>query len=261
MIVNIFGPDQGEVLVMGKPVSSQTQERMGYLPEERGLYKKMGVGDQLLFFASLKGLDRQEASRRVDTWLERMELTEWKKKKPTELSKGMQQKIQLIATAIHEPDILILDEPFSGLDPVSVNLLKGIIVEMRNQGKTIIFSTHQMEQVEQMCDDICLINHATKVLGGGLKEVKRRFGKNTVILDFEGPDSFLGPDLVKRMNRFPNYSEIVLEDGADAQEVLRRAMSAGARVNRFELVEPSLNEIFIESVTGKNGQGTGNHQA
>jgi ABC-2 type transport system ATP-binding protein len=261
MIVNIFAPDEGEVLVMGRHVSPELQHRIGYLPEERGLYKKMSVGDQLVFFASLKGLEQKVAAQRIDSWLERMELTEWKKKKPTELSKGMQQKVQFIATAVHDPDVLILDEPFSGLDPVSVDLLKSIILDLRDKGKTIIFSTHQMEQVEQMCDDICLINHATKVLGGGLKEVKRRFGKNTVLLDYEGADSFLGPELVKRVNRYPNYSEIMLAEGADPQEILRRAIAAGSRVNRFELVEPSLHEIFIESVTGRNGQNPDNHQA
>jgi ABC-2 type transport system ATP-binding protein len=147
---------------------------------------------------------------------------------------------------------MILDEPFSGLDPVSVNLLKNVILDLKQRGKTIIFSTHQMEQVEQMCDDICLINHGTQVISGGLKAVKRRFGKNTVVLDFEGPDSFLGDDLVKHHNRFPNYSEILLNDGVDAQEMLKRALAAGVRVNRFELVEPSLNEIFIQSVTGSD---------
>jgi ABC-2 type transport system ATP-binding protein len=253
MIVNIFAPDEGDVLVMGKHVSAELQSRIGYLPEERGLYKKMKIGDQLLFFANLKGLSSSEASSRVDRWLERLELSDWKNKKPTDLSKGMQQKVQFIVSVIHDPEVMILDEPFSGLDPVSVNLLKGVILDLKTRGKTIIFSTHQMEQVEQMCDDICLINHATRVLSGGLKEVKRRYGKNTVILDYEGPDSFLGDDLIKRHNRFPNYSEILLNEGADAQDVLRRALAAGARVNRFELVEPSLNEIFIESVTGGNG--------
>jgi ABC-2 type transport system ATP-binding protein len=252
MIVNITAPDEGEVLVMGQHVSPELQQRIGYLPEERGLYKKMTINDQLVFFAALKGLDSREAARRVDEWLSRFELTEWKAKKPTDLSKGMQQKVQFIAASIHEPEVLILDEPFSGLDPVSVNTLKEVILDLKKQGKTIIFSTHQMEQVEQMCDDICLINHSTKVLGGRLKEVKGRFGRNTVILDYEGPDSFLTDDLVKRHNQFPNYSEILLQDGADAQEVLKRALTAGARVNRFELVEPSLNEIFIESVTGKS---------
>jgi ABC-2 type transport system ATP-binding protein len=251
MIVNITAPDEGDVLVMGQHVSPELQSRIGYLPEERGLYKRMTIHDQLIFFANLKGLDSREAAQRVDRWLGQLEMTEWKNKKPTDLSKGMQQKIQFIAAVIHDPEVMIFDEPFSGLDPVSVNLLKGVILNLKAQGKSIIFSTHQMEQVEQMCDDICLINHATKVLGGSLKEVKGRFGRNTIILDYEGSDSFLTPDLVKRHNRFPNYSEILLQDGADAQEVLHRALAAGARVHRFELVEPSLNEIFIESVTGK----------
>jgi len=257
MIVNIFAPDEGDVLVMGKHLSSEMQQRIGYLPEERGLYKKMKIGDQLVFFANLKGLNTADASNRVDQWLKRLEIFEWKNKKPTDLSKGMQQKVQFIASIIHDPDVMILDEPFSGLDPVSVNLLKNVIIDLKQSGKSIIFSTHQMEQVEQMCDDICLVNHGTHVLSGGLKEVKRRFGKNTVILDYEGPDSFLGDDLIKRHNRFPNYSEILLNEGADAQEVLKRALAAGARVNRFELVEPSLNEIFIESVTGKASVANG----
>src|SRR5262245_21061942 len=260
MIVNIFAPDEGDVLVMGKHVSSEMQAHIGYLPEERGLYKKMKIRDQLMFFANLKGLSSSDASTKVDGWLQRLELSDWTNKKPTDLSKGMQQKVQFIASVIHDPDVMILDEPFSGLDPVSVNLLKGVILDLKERGKTVIFSTHQMEQVEQMCDDICLINHSTRVLSGRLKEVKRRFGKNTVILDYEGPDSFLNDDLVKRHNRFPNYSEILLNDGADAQEVLRRALAAGARVNRFELVEPSLNEIFIESVTGKAAGANGNQR-
>jgi ABC-2 type transport system ATP-binding protein len=260
MIVNIFAPDEGDVLVMGKHLSQEMQQRIGYLPEERGLYKKMKIGDQLIFFANLKGLNTTDASNRVDQWLKRLEISEWKNKKPTDLSKGMQQKVQFIASIIHDPDVMILDEPFSGLDPVSVNLLKNVIIDLKQSGKSIIFSTHQMEQVEQICDDICLINHGTQVLSGGLKEVKRRYGKNTVILDYEGPDSFLGDDLIKRHNRFPNYSEILLNDGADAQEVLKRAIAAGARVNRFELVEPSLNEIFIEVVTGKASVANGSQR-
>jgi ABC-2 type transport system ATP-binding protein len=183
-----------------------------------------------------------------------MELSSWKNKTPVEMSKGMQQKIQLIATVLHEPDFLIFDEPFSGLDPVSTDLLKNVILDLKKQGKTIIFSTHQMEQVEQMCDDICLINRSKKVLGGSLREVKKSFGRNTIVLDFEGDDAFLSDDLIQRHNRFANYSEILLREGADAQEVLRRAVGAGVRVNRFELVEPSLNDIFIESVTKTNGE-------
>jgi ABC-2 type transport system ATP-binding protein len=261
MIVGIFGPDSGEIKVLGRAVTPELQQRIGYMPEERGLYKKMKVGEQLLFFAQLKGVGPSEANRRIDEWLARMDLSDWKHKKSSELSKGMQQKVQFIATVLHEPELLILDEPFSGLDPVSVNLLKQVILDLKQQGKAIIFSTHQMEQVEQMCDDICLINKSTKVLGGNLREVKRRFGRNTVLVDYEGPDSFLSGDGVKKMNRFPNYVEIVLNEEGCAQEILRRAVTAGASINRFELVEPSLNEIFIESVTGKNGKDPGNRQA
>lgn len=260
MIVNIFAPDSGEILVQGKHVSPEIQQRIGYLPEERGIYKKMKVGEQLAFFANLKGLDGAEASKRVDEWLARLQLSDWKEKKAEELSKGMQQKVQFIATVMHEPELLILDEPFSGLDPVSTNLLKGVILDLKKSGKTVIFSTHQMEQVEQMCDDICLINRSTKVLGGSLREVKRGFGRNTIILDYEGPDSFLTEDLVKKQTRFANYDELLLNDDADSQEVLRRALAAGGRVNRFELVEPSLNDIFIESVT-KNEKDPRNNKA
>jgi ABC-2 type transport system ATP-binding protein len=251
MILDIFAPDSGEVLVLGDHASSKIQQRVGYLPEERGLYKKMKVIDQLVFFANLKGVSAKTASKRAQEWLNRLGLKEWKDKKAIELSKGMQQKIQFIASTLHEPDLLILDEPFSGLDPVSVDLLKNVILDLREQGKTVIFSTHQMEQVEQMCDEICLINKGTKVLGGSVREVKRRFGRNTVIMDYEGDDSFAGDDLIRRQKRMANHSEMILRDGADAQELLRRAISSGARVHRFELVEPSLNDIFIECVTGK----------
>jgi ABC-2 type transport system ATP-binding protein len=254
MIVNITAPDEGDIKVLGEHVSPKIQQRIGYLPEERGLYKKMKVGEQLVFFANLKGVNSKEAENRADHWLKRLELADWKNKTPVEMSKGMQQKVQLISTLLHEPDFLILDEPFSGLDPVSADLLKEVIFDLKKQGKTIIFSTHQMEQVEQMCDDICLINRSRKVLGGSLKEVKRSFGRNTVILDFEGDDSFLSDDLVKRHTRFANHSEILLQDSADAQEILRRAVTAGVRVNHFELVEPSLNEIFKESVKKTNGE-------
>ena len=261
MIVNITAPDTGQVQVLGQRVTTELQQRIGYLPEERGLYKKMKVGEQLLFFANLKGISADVAKPRIDEWLQTLELSDWKDKKAADLSKGMQQKVQFIAAVLHKPEFLILDEPFSGLDPVSVSLLKRSILDLREQGASIIFSTHQMEQVEQMCDDICLINHGTRVLGGSLRDVKRGFGRNTVILDYEGQNSFLGEDLVKRHNRFANHSEILLNDGVDAQEVLKRAIAAGARVNRFELVEPSLNEIFIDSVKGKNEQNTGNTQA
>jgi ABC-2 type transport system ATP-binding protein len=261
MVLDIFAPDSGEIRVFDQHPSPQVQQRIGYLPEERGLYKKMKVGEQLLFFARLKGLTATEAESRIDSWLAELELSSWKDKKAGELSKGMQQKIQFIIAILNEPELLILDEPFSGLDPVSVSLLKEIILELRRRGKTVIFSTHQMEQVEQMCDDICLINRGTRVLGGSLREVKRSFGRNTVLLDYEGVDSFLATDTIKRLARFPNHVELVLNDGADAQDILRRAVSAGVRINRFELIEPSLNNIFIEIVTKGDEKSTGNNQA
>jgi ABC-2 type transport system ATP-binding protein len=254
MIVNITAPDDGEIKVLGEHVSAAIQQRIGYLPEERGLYKKMKVGEQLIFFAALKGVKTAEAAKRADHWLARMELSDWKNKTPVEMSKGMQQKVQVIATVLHDPDFLILDEPFSGLDPVSTELLKDVILDLKKQGKTIIFSTHQMQQVEQMCDDICLINRSKKVLGGSLKDVKRSFGLNTVRIGFEGDEAFLTSDLIKKQNRFANYSEVLLQDGVDAQDVLQRALAAGVRVNHFELVEPSLNDIFIESVKKTNGE-------
>jgi ABC-2 type transport system ATP-binding protein len=259
MIVGIFGADRGEIRVLGRTISPELQQRIGYMPEERGLYKKMKVGEQLLFFARLKGVPLAEANRRIEQWLARMELSDCQHRKSIELSKGTQQKVQFIAALLHEPELLILDEPFSGLDPVSVNLLKNVILDLKQQGKAIIFSTHQMEQVEQLCDDICLINKSVKVLSGNLREVKRGFGRNTVQLDYEGPDSFLAGDGVRKMSRFANHVEILLNEGTSAQEILKEAIAAGARINRFELVEPSLNEIFIESVTGRNGKDSGHH--
>ncbi len=180
MIVNIFAPDSGAIELFGKTISPATQDRIGYLPEERGLYKKMKVGDQLRFFAELKDISGKEADARIDRWLKRLKLSEWKAKKSSELSKGMQQKVQFITTVLHEPDLLILDEPFSGLDPVNVDLLKEIVLELKQAGKTIIFSTHQMEVAEKICDDICLINRSRKILEGSIRSVKAGFGRNAV---------------------------------------------------------------------------------
>lgn len=253
MITNIQVPDSGELLISGKSPSSELQRSIGYLPEERGLYRGMTVRDQLIFFAKIKGLSRPHARYWTDKWLARFELAGWGNRTPGELSKGMQQKIQFIAAVVHDPELLILDEPFTGLDPVNVNVLKEVILNRKRRGKTIIFSTHQMEQVEQICDEICLIDHATKVLGGSLREVKQSYGANTVLLAYNGGDGFLTNDLGCEVKQYPNYAEIKLGKGADAQEVLRRAMAAGASVNRFELVEPSLHDIFIETVKGRNG--------
>jgi ABC-2 type transport system ATP-binding protein len=250
MIVGITAPDEGRIEFLGQQVTPRLRDRIGYLPEERGLYKKMKVGEQLRFFAELKGMTGRSAEREVDAWLERMKLTEWKLKKTDELSKGMQQKMQFIAAVLHDPDLLILDEPFSGLDPVSVGTLKAAVLELQAAGKTIILSTHLMEQAEQLCADICLINHSRKVLGGSLREVKESYGRNTIALRVEGANGVLADDtLVAAVKQHSDYAEVQLADGADAQELLRRLVATGAHVSKFEQVEPSLNDIFIERVS------------
>ncbi|HAF14013.1 MAG TPA: ABC transporter [Blastocatellia bacterium] len=250
MIVNITAPDSGRIEVFGRQLTPELQDRIGYLPEERGLYKKMKIRDQLKFFAELKNVKGKEADKRIDKWLDRLQLTEWKTKKASELSKGMQQKVQFITAIIHEPDLLILDEPFSGLDPVNVELLKEIVLDLKAADKTIIFSTHQMELAEKVCDDICLINRSRKVLDGSMREVKRSFGRNAVALRLEGGDAVLADrSLVSKIERHSDGVEVLLAEGADSQVLLRKLIAAGARVERFEMIEPSLHDIFIEKVT------------
>ncbi|MEP7337514.1 MAG: ABC transporter ATP-binding protein [Acidobacteriota bacterium] len=254
MIVNITMPDAGQIRLFGQPMSAALQERVGYLPEDRGLYKKMKVGDQLIFFAELKGVPRAEAERRIDQWLERIEMTAWKNKKLEELSKGMQQKIQFVSTILHSPDLVILDEPFSGLDPVSAALLKEVVQELRQQNKTIIFSTHLMEQADELCDEICLINRGQKILGGSVREVKRSFGWRYIAIDGENFDAALNTHpAVKTVARRRDHTEVTLQDHDDPQSLLQHLLNQGARITRFELVAPSLNEIFIESVKHTNG--------
>ncbi len=249
MIVNITMPDTGEVRLFGQPMSSKLQERVGYLPEDRGLYKKMKVGEQLAFFAELKGMDRKTAVKKIDEWLARVEMSAWKLKKWEELSKGMQQKVQFVSTILHSPDLVILDEPFSGLDPINVGLLKEIVNELRQNNKTIIFSTHLMEQAEELCDEICLINYGQKVLGGSVREIKRSFGWRFIAIDGDNFEPALDHNpLVKRAVKRRDHTEISLQDGADPQELLKSLVNDGARITRFDLVAPSLNEIFIESV-------------
>jgi ABC-2 type transport system ATP-binding protein len=249
MIVGITAPDSGRIEIFGGPISPSTQNRLGYLPEERGLYKKMKVGEQLRFLGELKGMAGAEADRAAERWLDRLKLSEWKASKTDELSKGMQQKIQFIATVMHDPDLLILDELFSGLDPVNAGLMEEVVMELKDAGRTIIFSTHMMEQAEKMCDDICLINRSRRVLGGSMREVKAGFGRNAVALRAEGGQSVLGErSVVASVKNFGDYQEVLLVDGADAQDLLRRLVESGARVTRFEQVEPTLRDIFISKV-------------
>src|SRR5215203_46572 len=250
MIVNITAPDSGSITLFGRKIDEQLQDRIGYLPEERGLYRRMRVGDQLRFFAELKNVPAKQIESKVDQWLERVKLPEWKHKRSMELSKGMQQKIQFITSVIHDPDLLILDEPFSGLDPINVELMKEIVLDLKRAGKTIIFSTHQMEVAEKICDDICLLNRSEKIFEGSLREIKSSFGGNSVAIRCEGGDGVLDdPSLVSKLVRHADEAQALLAAGADAQILLRRLIDSGAVIGKFEMVEPSLNDIFITKVT------------
>ena len=230
-------------------MTTPLQDRIGYLPEERGLYRKMKVGEQLRFFAELKDLPGREADKRIDAWLKKLDLSSWKDKRAKDLSKGMQQKIQFIASVIHEPDLLILDEPFSGLDPVSVDLMKETILEQKALGKTIILSTHQMEIAEKLCDDICMINKSRKVFDGQLREVRRSFAQNVVALRVEGADGLLNdPELITNVRQKGDDTEVLLTADASPQVLLKRLVDANVKIAKFELVEPTLHDIFVARV-------------
>jgi ABC-2 type transport system ATP-binding protein len=254
MIVGITAPDEGEIRLFGEKVSPATQDRIGYLPEERGLYRKMKIVDQLRYFAALKNLDTKKADERIDFWMNRVGLSEWKEKKAADLSKGMQQKIQFISAVMHEPDLIILDEPFSGLDPVNVEVLQDIVLELKAAGKTIIFSTHLMSTAERLCDDILLINRSQQVLAGSLRQVKAGFNRNLVALRATNVNGVLqDPALISKVTAHADELEILLAENADPQDLLRELVKSGANITKFELIEPSLNDIFIEKVSGRNG--------
>jgi ABC-2 type transport system ATP-binding protein len=249
MIMNILVPDEGSIRVMGEPVTDATRDKIGYLPEERGLYPRMKVREIIIFLAALHGLTEAESGKRADEWLERLGLTEWSDKKLVDLSKGMQQKVQFITSVIHRPPVVILDEPFSGLDPVNAATIQEIMLSMRDQGSTIVLSTHRMEQVERLCDSICLINKGRNVLDGELRAIKQSYGKNTLHVEFTGSDSFLSHPAIGEVTRLVTGVEAKLKLGADPQEILKAAVLAGTRITRFELLEPSLSEIFIDRTT------------
>ena len=247
MMIGITVPDSGSVALFGEPFSRKNLQRVGYLPEERGLYKKMKVIDQLIFLGQLHGLDASVASKRAHQWCERMQITEAIPKRTDELSKGMQQKIQFVATLLHEPELIIMDEPFSGLDPVNATLLQDTLVELRQAGRTILFSTHRMDQVEKLCDAICLMHNGRKVLDGTMREIKSRYPCNRLQMQFEGSSAFLNNAMIEDSKNYSGMAEIKLKDGADPQALLAEAMR-GAAITKFELMEPSLEEIFIETV-------------
>lgn len=253
MIVGITLPDLGQVRLFGQPFSRDHLTRIGYLPEERGLYKKMKVLDQLIFMGQIRGLDANTSRQRAQRWCERMAISDVMEKKTEELSKGMQQKIQFISTLLHDPDFLIMDEPFSGLDPVNATLLQDTLLDLRREGKAILFSTHRMDQVEKLCDSICLVNGGRPVLHGTMREIKSQYPRNRIVLEYEGDSAFLSDPLVRAatesMTNFGRRAEIKLNPGADTQTLLR-FFANSVQVLKYELVEPSLEEIFIQIVGG-----------
>jgi len=254
MMLDIFEPDAGEISVFDGRVNEAKKQRIGYMPEERGLYKDQPLEQTLVFLATLKGLTESEARSRLVGWLKRLDLFDHRQKKIQELSKGMQQKAQLIATLLHEPDLIVVDEPFSGLDPVNTRLVKDIIEEQRQQGKTIIMSTHQMYQVEALCNRIVLINNGRDVLYGEVSKIKRDFSGNAIVLEGQGDFTHLPGVLEAR--RQNGAWHLALGSGINPQEVFRHlARQEELSVERFEVAEPSLDDIFVRVVQeGKAGQ-------
>jgi ABC-2 type transport system ATP-binding protein len=253
MLIGILLPDAGEVRIFGAPVSRDVTRRIGYLPEERGLYRRMTVEDNLVFVGRLAGLAARDARVRALKWARRMEIDRWMSSRVEQLSKGMQQKVQFIAALVHEPDLVVMDEPFSGLDPINVNELNEILLDLKRSGRTILLSTHRMDQAERLCDEICLVNRGRGVLSGPIRQIRSANGRCTLRIEIEG-------DLAS-LARFPgvecfidrgNHADIVLCPGADSQDLLRRAMRLG-RVLRFELREPSLEDVFVSVVGERNG--------
>ena len=250
MMIGMTVPDSGTVELFDKPFDRAALHRIGYLPEERGLYKKMNVTEQLIFLGQLHGLDETTARKRALVWCERLQITEALPKKTEELSKGMQQKIQFIAALLHEPELIIMDEPFSGLDPVNAGLLQDTLVDLRREGKAILFSTHRMDQVEKLCDAIAIIYQGKLVLSGTMREVKSRYPRNRVQMVFRGPDGFLRHPGVADAKNYAGIAEITLHSPEQAQPLLAEAMALGVEITRFEVMEPTLEEIFIETVKG-----------
>lgn len=252
MITNIIAPDSGRVLLFGNTMNAEMQNRIGYLPEERGLYKKIKVIEQLVYFAQLKGVKYNDAIEQARKWLRKFDASDWENKKVQELSKGMQQKVQFISTILHNPGLLILDEPFSGFDPINTEVLKKIIIDLKNEGITIILSTHIMEQVEQLCDEICLINSGNILLAGKVVDIKSGYGRDTVLMEFDGDDSFLNEfSNLTFINRSSNRVEFRIADKSNIiQTILEKAVK-NVTLYKLELNEPSLHEIFIDVVSKK----------
>jgi ABC-2 type transport system ATP-binding protein len=261
MINDIFAPDAGEIVVLdGMKPGSEAAQKIGYLPEERGLYPKMKVVEMIEFIGELRGLPRPEAKRRAGAWLDRLGLAQWGKNKVQDLSKGMQQKVQFATALIHEPELVILDEPWSGLDPINAEVLREVVDEIRASGRTVLFSTHQMEQAEKVVDSVCIIARGKKILDGNLKEIKQREAADGLIsLGFGDAASRATADTVladqalvadKREPRAGDVAdcEVKLADGTTSQELLAALVTAGANVRRFEVIVPTLHQIFVDRV-------------
>jgi len=256
MMMNIIAPDSGEIKIMGEQFNERLKDRIGYLPEERGLYRKMKVSETLQFFGKLKGMQSNDIKKRGEELLKKFDLLDYYDKKIEELSKGMAQKLQIITTIIHSPDLLILDEPFSGLDPINIELVKDLILEMKREGVTIIFSTHLMDYAEKIVDSIVMISKGKKVLDGILSDVKSKYGKKFIKINYEGNGEFVSS--LKYIKGFKDYGkemEIELNDIKDKDKLLKDLMSK-VSLNSFTLSEPSLNNIFIRNASGES-RGTG----
>jgi len=251
MIMNIIVPDRGRILFDAGAIQTGDKNRIGYLPEERGLYGKMVVNELLLYFASLKGKSRAAVQPSIDRWLERFDLMEWKSKKVDELSKGMAQKLQFVVSIIHDPDLVVLDEPFAGLDPVSTEQLRKAVLELGERGKTILLSTHIMEQAERMCSEILIIDHGRELLSGPVERVKSRFGRNSVVIEFDGDARIIRDcELVANLIEYPRWVEAELAEGANADRLLACLVGKVA-IRRFEVVAPSLHKIFVDRLKKK----------
>ena len=253
MIMNVFLPDAGTIRLFGDSGTGHDHSaRIGFLPEERGLYPKMRVLDVLVFLAETRGIERRLARSRATEWLERLGLADWRMRKVSDLSKGMQQKVQFISTVLHDPELLVMDEPFSGLDPVNSQMMRDTVVDLRRRGKTIVLSTHIMEQAEMLCDDLCIIARGRKLVEGSLTEIKQRHSGRHLRLGFEdqaaAPALFADRRLIAKVQDFGAYAEAELADGADPQEILKALVASGARITRFELAAPSLHQIFVDLV-------------
>ena len=245
MIMGILHPDEGSVELFGANPDVTRRTKVGYLPEERGVYRKMKCIEFVTFLGEIRGVRRAEGKRRGLAWLERLGLSEWADKKIEDLSKGMQQKIQFVGTVIHEPELLILDEPFSGLDPINQDVLEEIVRDFHSRGTTILFSTHLMDQAERLCERVCLISNAKKVLDANLHELKAAERKGVVAVEFIGPDTWLDGPEIDRIEDTGKELRLILRDGADHQAILHRGVQSGAEILRFDLVEPRLHDIFV----------------